>query len=290
MTRRTFAPVERGAAMTEFVVLCIAMVPLMFGIPMIGKLIDVKHTAVQASRYAAWESTVYAGRPAPRHVRERFFGDASAPISSGGSDAGHNALWGGEAGFPARLRTAESGEGGPGALAFPGIADGTRVTIDDHSIATMPYTSAYTSYEGHAPSEGLAEELGEAISAAGDVGAGLFGGDWPLEGNGLLRGGVRVDTAPNGWLDTLSFEESAVIMSDGWSAPSEDGAEARVRSLVPAGGLERTGIGEVLSAAGLLPGYQELRPLDDAFGHVDMGELPTSEMGERDLGAYEEER
>jgi len=51
----------RGSALTEFFFLTIIMLPLFFGIPMIGKLIDLKQTAVQAGRYAAWEATTNYG-------------------------------------------------------------------------------------------------------------------------------------------------------------------------------------------------------------------------------------
>ncbi|TMH76766.1 MAG: pilus assembly protein [Betaproteobacteria bacterium] len=46
---------QRGQAMSEFVVAMIAFVPLVLGVIYIGKYSDIKHQAIQASRYAAFE-------------------------------------------------------------------------------------------------------------------------------------------------------------------------------------------------------------------------------------------
>lgn len=49
----------RGQAMTEFVVsAAFVLVPLFIIIPIIGKYVDMKHMAIQAARYEAWEYTV----------------------------------------------------------------------------------------------------------------------------------------------------------------------------------------------------------------------------------------
>ncbi len=51
---------ERGQAMTEFLVCAsFALVPLFLGVSLLAKYIDIKHSAIQASRYQAWEYTVW---------------------------------------------------------------------------------------------------------------------------------------------------------------------------------------------------------------------------------------
>ena len=46
--------------MTEFLICAsFALVPLFFGISLLGKYIDIKQTAIQAARYEAWEYTVW---------------------------------------------------------------------------------------------------------------------------------------------------------------------------------------------------------------------------------------
>ena len=69
--------------MAEFALLVTIMAPLLFAIPMIGKLIDVRQTAVQASRYTAWETTVGVAPGAGNAVRGRFFTDPASPIVTG---------------------------------------------------------------------------------------------------------------------------------------------------------------------------------------------------------------
>ncbi len=50
----------RGQSMTEFLICAsFALVPLFFGISLLGKYIDIKQTAIQAARYEAWEYTVW---------------------------------------------------------------------------------------------------------------------------------------------------------------------------------------------------------------------------------------
>lgn len=56
---RNLAHKIRGQAMTEFVVsAAFVLVPLFIIIPILGKYVDMKHMAVQAARYEAWEYTV----------------------------------------------------------------------------------------------------------------------------------------------------------------------------------------------------------------------------------------
>ncbi|MFT4563600.1 MAG: hypothetical protein ACI9BW_003356 [Gammaproteobacteria bacterium] len=49
-----------GQAMTELLICAsFILVPLFLIVPMFGKFIDMKHTAIQAARYEAWEYTVW---------------------------------------------------------------------------------------------------------------------------------------------------------------------------------------------------------------------------------------
>lgn len=51
---------QKGQAMIEFLVAAMFfLVPLFLGLAIMGKFIDVQHRAEQASRYAAWERTVW---------------------------------------------------------------------------------------------------------------------------------------------------------------------------------------------------------------------------------------
>jgi hypothetical protein len=74
---------QRGQAITEFVVAMLVLLPLVLGVIYIGKYEDVKYSAIQASRYVAFER-VLDPSSAPRHktdpvlaeeTRARFFTD-----------------------------------------------------------------------------------------------------------------------------------------------------------------------------------------------------------------------
>ena len=290
--------VSRGGALTEFAVLTMIMVPMALSIPMIGNLIDLKQTAVQASRYAVWEATVDDGGLPPDNVRARFFGEASAPIASAPSAAGHNALWGaGGAAADGSAGRRVAGDGLP--ERFDGVSP-EGFAIDEDSVAALPYEEAFARAGVASPGTGTAKEVGRAVRRGGEFLADAAEGDWNLTANGLVRGGVRVDIARGDLLRgeavlptcaggaLACLEESSVILIDGWSAAGDEAAERRVRSLLPAAAVDH--VGNAVSAVGYLPVFKELKRLEDAFGHVEPSLLPASETAVRPLREYEEER
>ena len=262
----------RGAAMTETIVLMFVMLPLMFAIPMIGKLVDLRQTAVQAARYAAWESTVHEDLDAPAQLSERFFGDGSAPITTAPGGGGTSTLWG-DAGPP---------DGSP-----DGLPARTAVRVRDGHVTTLTYDEA--THQAR-----LARGLGGAIGAVGGALGQLGDGEWDIGETSIEGAGVRVGVERGGWLadvlgeGTSEFEERAVILSDNWAAADER-AEQRVKALVPATVLEP--IGDLLAHAGKVPFLKELEGLDGAFGHVDMDQLPDEAFRKREfygIGDFEE--
>lgn len=56
--RRPQCGTQYGQALVETLVACLAMIPLLIGITAIGKLLDVRHSTIAASRTAAFECTV----------------------------------------------------------------------------------------------------------------------------------------------------------------------------------------------------------------------------------------
>ncbi|MFK8017149.1 MAG: hypothetical protein AB8G17_17125 [Gammaproteobacteria bacterium] len=51
----------RGSSITEFLIIMAFFVPVMFAMPLIAKYGDIKSKTIEASRYAAWERTVWSG-------------------------------------------------------------------------------------------------------------------------------------------------------------------------------------------------------------------------------------
>jgi hypothetical protein len=55
-------PNQRGQAMIELLIVAgFVLIPLFLAIPLLGKYLDIRAAAVQTSRYAAWERTVWYG-------------------------------------------------------------------------------------------------------------------------------------------------------------------------------------------------------------------------------------
>lgn len=90
MKRHRASP-QCGQALTEFLVIALALIPLFLLLPMIGKYQDIRHATQMASRYVAFEAVAHndgtdgfrsAGELA-LDVRRRFFSDAGAPIKTG---------------------------------------------------------------------------------------------------------------------------------------------------------------------------------------------------------------
>jgi len=108
------ARLQRGQAMTEFVIGMLVAIPLVLGVIYIGKYQDVKYSAIQASRYAAFER-VFDPSSAHEHktdavlaeeTRARFFTDPmqtnQGAVSYRESTQGRtfNANWYGTGGEP----------------------------------------------------------------------------------------------------------------------------------------------------------------------------------------------
>ena len=258
-----------GAALTETFVLMFVLIPIMLGIPMIGKLIDLRQTTVQASRYAAWETTVNQTGIPPDNLKARFFSDSN--VALGGDASAPHALWGGNRDGEAETPLEE--------LTYKTIMspDHTAVRLDETTGAALPYSSAYD----HGADEGAALLVQEMIEETGNAAVDLVHGEWMDSGSikGMVRSEVRADVKGNGLFETLSFDDATVIMYDNWSSADDKEAKKRVRALVPTGALEPIGNG--IALLGEFPLLKELKDLGDSdeggFGYVDMEPLPAGE-------------
>ena len=96
---------QHGQALTEFLVLAVALVPLFLLMPLIAKYQDIGHATQLASRYVAFEATnrnaaQNSWKPESQladEVRRRFFSNAEAPIKTydvpGDFKANQNLFW-----------------------------------------------------------------------------------------------------------------------------------------------------------------------------------------------------
>lgn len=269
-----------GSAMVEFAMLLGVLLPVGLGVAMLGKLSDLTQTTEQASRYAAWEATVYSRNALASRssaVEARFYGHPETQISSNTNnnsqvnDQGNdqqrvNPLWGRPATYQGTLR---------------GLSSVSR----DSQQRVLP------SYEFDSGAAQIGNVIGSAVTSTANQLSGFSGNSWGLPGDGLLRSGVEVAVEPTSLLrgtqgrcgvsaadseeqnaPRVCIRSTGVILADGWSASGDAQAASRVRSLVPTSIMSN--VGEALS--GLLGNtfFPELDPLDDAFGYVNMGVLP----------------
>lgn len=256
-------PLQKGAALVETSLLMGVMLPVLFGLVMIGKLIDLKQTTVQAGRYAAWETTVRGAAERSdvdaQLIQSRFFHTVESAQDVDSLHAGRNRLWGSVAG----------GQAGTGLWAD------TAISVSGHDI--------HSHYTVEQPGQSATFTLRRATAGIGNLLDSVKGNEWGLTGAGLVSARIEAPVARNGWLGSTVFDcegghgvaclkTNSAILTNGWSASGDDQARRRVRSLVPASALEP--VGSALSVVGKLPMFGELGGLESAFGHVDMRVLP----------------
>jgi len=169
------------------------------------------------------------------------------------------------------------GQAGAGLWEFAAYTDQVRFKADQTS-SSMTDSDLPTIASGTSRAiNGAASVLEFASDASWDVTTeGIANGSVSIRAElGSLLAGFNSDCGGSGaavTASTLCIEESSSIMVDGWSAGTANEVSRRTRSFVPATVLEPLGRG--LSLFGAIPVFQELSPLDDAFGRVDVTVLP----------------
>ena len=143
---------QSGQALTEFLVAAVAIIPLFLLMPLIAKYQDINHSALSASRYAAFEamtrndSTINGWKPPSQladEVRRRFFSNPDAPIKTndvaGNFKANQNLLWRGprDEALISDINNdvqVNFGTGGASdhASGFSGASDGSIFLLKDH--------------------------------------------------------------------------------------------------------------------------------------------------------------
>lgn len=198
----------RGQALTEFLVIAVALIPLFLLLPVIGKYQDIAHATQMASRYAAFDNLLRnpdqnSAKPLDQlqdEVRRRFFSTSDAPIKTGdvaGDFRAHqNPFW----------RTPDD---------RPLITRFSDVTV-------TPSTS--TTHDG------------STLSGK----PGPFG--FSFGGTGIRTATVNVQLAnlPEGWAFyepfdriNLSMSRRTSVLVDGWTGKNPSDVQERFKPLVP---------------------------------------------------------
>lgn len=257
---------HKGNAMAEFVVIAAVLVPAFLAMPMLGKLADVNHTTVQASRYAVWEKTVSdkdhkSDAKLSKEITARFLADPDTTITSiDKSDLKKNKFW-------------------------QGAGVGDSLINDDSLMAVYSQNDSIPGNIG-------ADKLSDAMGALGNTLDGLIkNANWDVDSKGFYKVTLSANLSANrltkGAKDCNGKETDetggcltvvGAILTDEWSAGSASHVESRVRSMVPAGVAEK--ITDAISIVGYVPLFKELKYLKDVFGQVQPDVLPKDRYGD----------
>jgi hypothetical protein len=238
---------QTGQALTEFLVVALAIVPLFLLIPMIAKYQDIGYATQMASRYAAFDATINnpstTGMKDPailaQEVRRRFFSNIDAPIktndAAGNFRAHQNAFWRGPNNEPL-------------------IQDINTVAVN---LAT-------------AGSGGLGMDI---LNTAGRGITGLAGFGLPSSPLYQSNVGVPLVNLPAGIRSyepfdqlNLRVERNTTVLVNGWSARSVDQARERTERSLP-----------VTQALGVFAGVSTF-----AIGLLERGEIEGPRIGQLD--------
>lgn len=223
---------QHGQALTEFLTLAIALVPIYLLIPVIAKYQDIASQVQMASRYVAFEamtrndgqSTWKAPGELAGEVRRRFFSNADAPIKTndiaGNFLANQNLFW-----------------RGPDGAAL--ITDFNKdVSVSFGATHGSDHTDAFSAAKDGLPFNGVAGS-GAGVKTAEQLG---------LAAQGIYTANVTVNLAnmPAGLKLLEPFDKLDLAMSrhtstviNGWQAKGPEQVESRIDNglLVPATGL-----------------------------------------------------
>ena len=265
-----------GNASIETILFASVMVPLLGGLPLLGKISDINNSTVQSSRYLAWEQTISgptrkSAAQLQTEVNNRFFARPDLLIKTNRGaltdDEYNNPMWTGYGYNEDEEINRLVSLGG-------GLA--TRITNE------RP--------------DSIAGSLSSGISTLGGTLSRFTGGEWNIEDEGLYTATVSVDIASNDYLgpgvdcgnqeseDVSScVVRSNAIFVDAWESRNSNHAEERARTFVPAGALEDVG-DTVASVVGFIPFFRDIRGLrsDDngGFGYVNADILPMDRYAE----------
>ncbi len=258
---------QRGGAMVEFTLAAVVLTPMLVLMPSLVKTADVNLASEQAARYGAWEQTVggKSGDQLATEINNRFYTKPTLGLQTQqgklSGDELQNRFWAGS-GLSQRLFTA--GEDAMGAEVIEGDLGGKAAVV-----------------------ESAVSKLGAAIGSVvpdseWDLGGGkLFTVDVGME----IENEIFVSEEHRGRNCSGQEEEAkacvsnrAAILTDTWGARGPEQTAQRVRSLVPGGALQP--LGDIVSTAGVLPLFDELKHLDGAFGKVEPDILPSDRYGQ----------
>lgn len=237
---------QSGQAASEFLIIMLVLVPLFLLVPMLGKISDLNQTAIQASRYAAFERTI---NPAANksdemilaETKARFFQKVEGQIQSAQNtthlDEYKNPMW--------------------------------RAFGNDYLIQSVG-NDVVLSLKNETTPGTVASNISTKISELAK--------DSNLTSDGLYSATVNIDIAANKFLPANSgcsannqsmfacLSRHTVILGDTWNAsgdPSSNQVVERVKPFVPTNKFSE--LEKITGAIGNLPLLEEWQGFKPGF-------------------------
>jgi|HubBroStandDraft_6_1064221.scaffolds.fasta_scaffold238087_2 hypothetical protein len=193
---------QRGQAMSEFIVAMAVFAPLLLGLAYIGKYSDIKHQAIQASRYAAFERAL---DPSSGHESDAVIAEET------------------------RARFFMDGALNQGRLASTTASTATSATLNP-LWGQMNGDPMLNNYSDIAVNLGAPQKVDSTYLAPVDLANGLYFG---LNTNGQFQADVQVSPANIASFAPLSnvnlqFTASTVVVGDSWNAGGASSVASRL--------------------------------------------------------------
>ena len=255
--RTGYSKKQAGQAMVEFLIAATTvLIPLFLLVPLLGKYMDMKASAIQAARYAAWERTVWFGSSdwsaagktdtqIQHEVQQRFFADTAT----------------------VKLQSSDMNSAGSSLKPLWRDRAGTAMLANNDTNATQSSPRSTT------PGT-LNAVLDPVLTVIGVVDK-VLGAEFKLDMKSLYTSTVTMQTAPTtpirqvlgstSSLETFAsvtpvFAEKNVLVANGWSANGVAFVKQQTEGLVVLSVLQRDPVKTVLdivqTVAGLI--YPEL--------------------------------
>lgn len=235
----------RGSALVETLVLMGVLAPMLFGIALVGKYLDVKGASLEAARYSVWERTVWTDRAdsgrgsearktdyeVGEEVHTLVLGHPGTMVESG-SVREHNPLW-----VNRRHERILSGTTVLDERGQPQVVAGSTAMRYSSSPVTAPLVDRFAN--GPVRGAGLtsaADAVGNHLgSLASGCGPGIdFERGLGLGSDNFITATVAIPgrdfLGPAG--SELMFTASAAILSNSWTAADPKTYRQRVDGLV----------------------------------------------------------
>lgn len=267
---------QKGAVITEVVLVTgIVLISVLGLTSLMGKMIDTKHKVELASRYSAWERTVWFDR-VPKYHPNKNLRKTRAQLQT---ELHHRVFSG-----PKSIVMSEQH------LTLNGFeVDPMQKFHNRNKWSRNNYEPMYVSQFQVGNKPGYVQLTQTHASPPGKL-ANLVGvvtkpldliGDFKVNRKGYYTGEVGVQIHEFGWLKEFKnikpiLSSKSAILTDGWNAGGVSDAEGRVRGLLPLSLLEGK-VGDVIQDfVGFL--FKPLRSDSLEFGKVASDPVPEHRL------------